>query len=69
MPTAGGGRRMVVAAVGDEPIGPAARAASAAANRWDSIDERQQLGDVVAIAAGERPREWDAAAVGQEVML
>ena len=60
---------MVVAAVGDEPIRPAARAAGAAANRWDLIDERQQLGDIVAIAAGELPREWHAAAVGQKVML
>jgi hypothetical protein len=60
---------MVIAAVGNDAIGSVARAASAAANRWDSIDERQQLGDVVAIAARQRPRQRHAAAVGQEVML
>ncbi len=41
---------VVVAAVGGEPFGPLPRPADAAAHRWHGVDERDQLGDVVAIA-------------------
>lgn len=54
----------VVGAVGEEPVGAAARSADAAAYRWDAVDQRQQLGDVVPVATGERPGERQPAAVG-----
>jgi hypothetical protein len=45
---------VVVAAVGGHPLGPAARPADATAYRRDPLEERDQLGDVVAVAARER---------------
>ena len=60
---------VVVAAVGDHPLGPAARAADAAADRRHTVDERDQLRDVVAVAAGDRPGERDPGRVDQEVVL
>jgi len=60
---------MVVAAVGHDHVGFATRAPSAAADRGDRVDERDELGDVVAIAAGQRDREWDAAAVADQVVF
>ena len=59
----------VVAAVGEETVGPATRPTDTAAHRRDQIDERQQLGDVVAVCAGQRPGQWEPASVGQEVVL
>jgi hypothetical protein len=35
---------VVVAAVGDQPLGASARPAALAAQRRDGVDERQQLG-------------------------
>ena len=60
---------VVVAAVGDERIRAEARPADDAAHGWHFVEQRDQLGDVVAIAAGERPGERDPAAVDQEVVL
>ena len=60
---------MVVAAVGDDPVGAAAWPANLAAYRRDALDERDQLGDVVAVAAGDRPGEWDPGRVYEKVML
>ena len=54
----------VVGAVGEEPVGAAPRPADAAAYRWDAVDQRQQLGDVVPVATGQRPGERQPAAVG-----
>ena len=59
----------VVGAVGEQPLGPAARVADTAAHPRHPVDKRQQLGDVVAVAAGQRPRQRNAATVGQEVVL
>jgi hypothetical protein len=59
----------VVAAVGDELVGTAAGAADDPPNRRDGVDERDQLGDVVAVAAGEREGERDAALVDDQVMF
>jgi hypothetical protein len=42
----------VVAAVGDQPLGSAPGPADASSYRGDEIDERQQLGDVLLVAAG-----------------
>jgi hypothetical protein len=60
---------VVVAAVGGDPLGPLARPADRAAYRWHALNERDQLCDVVAVAAGHRPREWDPARVYEKVML
>jgi len=50
---------VVVAAVGAHDQGAAARPADQAADCWHPVDQRDQLGDVVAVAAGERPGERD----------
>jgi hypothetical protein len=60
---------VVVAAVGDQRPGPASRAADAAAHRRHPVEELEQLGDVVAVAAGECPGERDPTAVYEEVVL
>ena len=43
---------VVVTTVGDQLVGAQARAPDLAADRADAVDERQQLRDVVAMAAG-----------------
>ena len=60
---------VVVTTVGDEPLGPSARASAAAPDRGNAVDERDQLGDVVAVAARERPGERDPRRVDEEVVL
>jgi hypothetical protein len=40
-----------------------------AADWWDGVDERDQLGDVVAVPAGERDGKRDTARIGDQVML
>ena len=49
----------VVATIGSEALGPAARAADAAVHGRDALDEWDQLGEVVAVAARDRPGERD----------
>ena len=65
--TAVGG--VVVAAVGGHAFGPSARPADAATHRRHGIDQRDQLRDVVAVAARNSPGERDPARVDQEVVL
>ena len=60
---------VVVAAVAEHPFGAAAWPADAAADRRDAVEQLGQLGDVVAVPAGERPRERDAAALYEQVVL
>jgi hypothetical protein len=60
---------VVVAAVGDQPLGPAPWPADLAAHGRDPLDQRHELGDIVAIAAGDRPGERDPGRVYEEVML
>jgi hypothetical protein len=60
---------VVVAAVGGDPLRPSARATDLAAYRWHALDERDQLRDVVAVAAGDRPGERDPGRVYEKVML
>ena len=60
---------VVVAAVGGDPLGPAAGSADLAAYGWDAFDQRDQLGDVVAVATGDRPGERDPGRVYEKVML
>jgi hypothetical protein len=50
---------VVVAAVGGHTRRPSAWPADLAAHRRHTLDERDQLGDVVAVAAGDRPGERD----------
>jgi hypothetical protein len=60
---------VVVAAVGGDTLRPAARTTDTTAHRRHSLDERDQLGNVVAVAARERPRERDPGRVDQDVVL
>jgi hypothetical protein len=60
---------VVVAAVGDQRPRPASRPADPAADRRHPVEQVEQLCDVAAVAAGERPSERDAAAVYEEVVL
>lgn len=59
----------VVAAVGEECVGPASGPADNAGHSGDLVQQRQELGDVVAVPAGQRHRERDALAVGEDVVL
>ena len=60
---------VVVAAVGGHALRPSPWPADLAPHRRDTVDERNQLGDVVAVAARERPGERDPGRVDQEVVL
>ena len=44
---------VVIAAVSEQPLGTLARPTDLATHRPDTVDERQELGNVVAIAAGQ----------------
>jgi hypothetical protein len=50
---------VVVAAIRTESRRPPPRPTDFAAHRRDTVDKRDQLGDVMAVAAGERPGERD----------
>jgi hypothetical protein len=60
---------VVVAAISRDDVGTSARAADLATHRRDTLDERDELSDVVAIAAGDRPGERHPAGVYEKVML
>ena len=60
---------VVVAAVGDQHRWSTSRAADASSDGRHPVEQLEQLGDVVAVAARERPRERDAAAVYEQVVL
>ena len=60
---------VVVAAVGGDPLRPPARAADLAAYRRHALNERHQLRDVVAVAAGNGPGKRDPGRVYEKVML
>ena len=62
-------RLVVVSTVGGDPVWSPAWSPNATTNRRNAIDQRDQLGDVVAIAARERPGERDSRRVDKEVML
>ena len=59
----------VVAAVGADTLGSPTRTADRAPHRRHPVDERDQLGDVVAVTARERPGKRDPARVDEKVML
>lgn len=60
---------VVIAPIGEQPIGAPARAADFAADRHDAVDQRQELSDVVAIATGQGDRQRKSAGVCQQVVL
>jgi hypothetical protein len=60
---------MVIAPVGEQPLGASSRTPRPAGDRADTIDQRQQLGDVVAVPAGQADRERNAAGVGDQMVL
>ena len=60
---------VVVASVGGDTFGPLSRPTHLAAHRRHSLDQRDELRYVVAVAARERPGERDPARVDQEVVL
>ena len=60
---------VVVAAVGEQPRGPSARPSDSAAHRRHALDQRDQLRDVVAVAARDRPGKRDPRRVYEKVML
>lgn len=60
---------VVIAPVGEQPVGATARTADPAGDRHDAIGQGQELGDVVAIAACEGDRQRQSAGVGQQVVL
>jgi hypothetical protein len=62
---------VVIAAIGEESIGLAAGTAGLASDRprVEVLEERDQLRDVVAVAAGQRDRERDAGRVDEQVVL
>ncbi len=60
---------VVVAAIGADPIRSPPRPADLSADGRDTVDERDQLGDVVAVAARDREGERDPARVDQEMVL
>ncbi len=60
---------VVVTAVGGDSVGASAWPADLAAHGRHSLDQRHKLGDVVAVAAGDRPGERDPGRVYEKVML
>jgi hypothetical protein len=60
---------VVVAAVGDDAVGASPRSSNSAAYRGHLVEQREQLGDVVAVAAGECPGERQSASVYEQMVL
>jgi hypothetical protein len=60
---------VVVAAVGAQGIRSTARSATAATHCRDRVEQRDQLGDVVAVAARDREGERSSVRVDEEVLL
>ena len=60
---------MVIATVGEHPLGTPSRTPGLAGDRADPVDQRQQLGDVVAVPAGQADRERNPVRVGDQVVL
>jgi hypothetical protein len=61
----------VIAAVGQDQVGLLARSADLAGDRpgGERVKQRDQLGDVVAVSAGQRHGQRDAAGVDDQVVL
>src|SRR6266550_5152604 len=59
---------VVVGTVGIHRVRPSSRAPAATAYWRDVLDQRHELGDVVAVAAGQRRLQRDAVRFGDQVM-
>ena len=62
---------VVIATIGEDQVRLLARPAGLAGDRSGAqvVEQRQQLGDVVALAASQRDRERDASGVDEQVVL
>jgi hypothetical protein len=60
---------VVAAAAAEHHVRAATGPAALAPHRRDGLEQRDQLGDVVAVAAGQCGGERDAGGVGDQVML
>jgi hypothetical protein len=60
---------VVVATVADDAFRASPRTTAPAAHRWDTVEQRDQLGDVVAVPAGQAERERDPRRVDEEMVL
>ncbi len=60
---------MVESAVRDEHVRPSPWPADDAGDRWNLVEQGQELDDVVAVASGQRHRDRDALAVDKDVVL
>lgn len=60
---------VVVAAVGVEPSGTAPGAADPATDDGQGIQQRDELGDVVAVATSEYDRQGCSGGIGDQMML
>lgn len=59
----------IVAAIGVNDFGLLKWSATYAANRWNRVDERRQLGDVVSVRAGQDCADGDSVGVDEDVVL
>jgi hypothetical protein len=62
---------VVIAAVGEDEVGFLARPADLSGDRSgvEVVEQRQQLGDVVAVGAGQRDGQRDAGRVDEQMVL
>ena len=62
---------VVIAAVGDDQVGLLARPTDLSTHRagGKGVQERHQLGDIVAVAAGQRDGQRDPRGIDQQVVL
>jgi len=60
---------VVIAAVGEQLARTPQRSSGTATHRRHCVEQRQELGDVVAVAAGQDAGERDAARVDEQVVL
>jgi hypothetical protein len=60
---------VIVSAVGLDEARFAQWAARQAADRWDRRNQRQQLGDIIAVGPGQDDRERDALGFGDEMVF
>ena len=60
---------VIVGAVGDDHVGPPSRPSDAPPHRRHQVEQGEELRDVVAVAAGQRPGQRQAASVYEQMVL
>ena len=60
---------VVVGPIGVQAVWSAAWPAGFAPNGWYGFDQREELGDVVSVTAGQCDGEWDARAFGDDMVF